>query len=84
MTVADFAWPEQRLLVYVDGLSKRIHGNPEQQRKDRVLRAKAEAQGWKVRMISGEGLRDRTMVGEFLEEFGVLLGVEGGLTDTQG
>jgi uncharacterized protein DUF1998 len=65
VTVADFAWPEQRLLVYVDGLSKRIHGNPEQQRKDRILRAKAEAKGWKVRMISGEGLGDRTMVGSF-------------------
>jgi hypothetical protein len=75
LTVADFAWPEERLLVYVDGLSKRIHGNPEQQRKDRILRAKAETRGWKVRTISGEGLADRTMVGEFLEELAVLLGV---------
>jgi hypothetical protein len=30
-----------------------------------------------VRMISAEGLADRTMVGEFLEELAVLLGVEG-------
>lgn len=75
-TVADFAYPEQRVLVYVDGLSTRIHGNEEQRRKDRILRAKAEVKGWKVRTISGEGLADETMIADFLDDLAVLLQID--------
>ncbi|MFL6197817.1 MAG: DEAD/DEAH box helicase [Thermoanaerobaculia bacterium] len=75
-TVADFAYPEQKVLLYVDGLSTRIHGNEEQRRKDRILRTKAELKGWKVRTISGEGLADETMLADFLDDLAVLLGLD--------
>lgn len=59
--------------MYVDGLSKRIQGNPEQQaeRPDSTGEAEAQVEGAEDLR---RGLGDRTMVGEFLEELGVLLG----------
>jgi ATP-dependent helicase YprA (DUF1998 family) len=75
-TVPDFAWPEKKLVLYVDGLSEKIHGNPEQRRKDRILRVKARAQGWQVCEISAEGLADKKMLANLLEELAVYLGEE--------
>jgi len=74
-TVADFAFPEKRLLIYIDGLSKEYHGNPEQQAKDRRLRIKAKLEGWHVQAISAQGLSDKTILSGFLEELAILLGV---------
>ena len=76
-TVPDFAWPERKVVLYVDGLSARIHGNPEQRRRDRILRIKARSLGWQVCEISAEGLRDKKMLAALLEELAVYLGVEG-------
>ena len=73
--VADFAWPEEKILIYVDGLSRRIHGHEVQRRKDNRLRAKARLAGWHICQYSAEGLSDETMLADYLDELGVLLGL---------
>lgn len=72
-TVADFAFTGQKVLVFIDGLSGAIHGNPEQKRKDMVARAKARQQGWFVVESSAMALKDKTMAAGFLDELGVYL-----------
>ena len=51
-TVADFAYPDKKILIYIDGLSENIHGNPLQQQKDKLLRAKAKMKGYEIIEIS--------------------------------
>ncbi|HSR68009.1 MAG TPA: DUF1998 domain-containing protein, partial [Acidobacteriota bacterium] len=62
-TVADYAWPDKKILLYIDGLSEPIHGNPSQQRLDRMRRARAEARGYKVVDIPVQGLKDDIALG---------------------
>jgi very-short-patch-repair endonuclease len=73
-TVADFAYPAEKVLVYVDGLSEKIHGNPQQRLKDTLLRTKAKMAGFRVIEISAQGLTDPTSVAVFLNELAVYLG----------
>ena len=35
-------------MIYIDGLSENIHGNPLQQQKDKLLRAKAKMKGYEI------------------------------------
>ncbi len=73
----NFAYPDRKVLIYVDGLSERIHGNEDQRRRDRRVRVKAELAGWRVCTISAEGLSDPVMVDEFLERLALLIGILG-------
>ena len=72
-TIADFAFTQQKVLVFIDGLSKPLHGNPEQQRKDKIARAKARAEGWHVVESSAQALKDKTMAAGLLDELAVYL-----------
>lgn len=71
--VADFAYPSRRVLVLIDGLSTRIHGNPERRRKDQLDRARAQVAGWRVVVTSAQGLKDEEMAAMLLEELAVYL-----------
>jgi hypothetical protein len=64
------------VLIYIDGLSTRLHGNPEQRAKDRRLRTKAKLAGWLVCEYSAEGLSDQTMLSDYLDELGLILSAE--------
>lgn len=75
VTYADFAYPDHKVLVYVDGMSERIHGNEDQRRRDRRIRVKAELAGWRVCPISAEGLSDPAMTNDFLERLAILIGI---------
>ena len=72
-TVADFAYPEKKVLIYIDGLSRNIHGNPEQRRKDRLLRAMAKAKGYQIIEISCQDLDDDIVMNMILEELAILI-----------
>ena len=61
-TVADWAYPDRRLLIFIDGMSAAIHGNPQQQKKDKLKRAKAKMAGWHVVEISVDVLLRRRAV----------------------
>ena len=67
-TVADWAYPEAEVLVYVDGMSEAIHGNPAQRVKDRRQRMLIQQRGYKVHVITAEELRDEEALAIFLED----------------
>jgi hypothetical protein len=73
VTIADFAYPEKKVLIFVDGLSEGIHGNPQQQARDRLKRRKAQMAGWQVLPISAQGLGDHEMLRVFLDELSMVL-----------
>ena len=73
-TIADFAYPEQKVLVFIDGMSKKLHGDPDRQRKDKVARAKLKMKGFHVVEITAEALQDDGCVAMHLEEIGIYLG----------
>ena len=73
-TVADFAYPDKRVLIYIDGMSEKIHGKPDQIRKDNIIRAKLRMIGFHVMDITSVSLNDETAVNSFLAELGVYLG----------
>ncbi|MEQ8192038.1 MAG: helicase-related protein [Candidatus Eremiobacterota bacterium] len=75
-TVADFAYPDEKILIFIDGLSKKIHGNPEQRRKDTLLRAKAELKGFHVVEISKQGLEDEEILSLILDKISIYLNKE--------
>jgi hypothetical protein len=73
-TVADFAYPEARVLVFIDGMSAGLHGDPARRRQDKLKRAQAKMQGYQVVEISAEGLKDETNVALVLDELALYLG----------
>jgi hypothetical protein len=73
-TVADFAYPDEMVLIYVDDMSDRIHGNPQQRLRDTILRAKAKMQGYNVASITAQALSDDIGAAAFLNELAVFIG----------
>lgn len=57
-TTPDVAWVDQQVAVYLDGLSKDIHGNAARARSDELLRDALEELGWKVITIAASHLDD--------------------------
>lgn len=67
-TIADFAYPDRKILIYIDGLSEGIHGNPVRRQKDKLLRAKAQVKGYRILEIPAEALHDKkTMLADYLD-----------------
>lgn len=73
-TVADFAYPDERILIYVDGMSEKIHGSPKQRLRGTILRAKAKMKGYYVANVTAEALGDDVAAAAFLNELAVFLG----------
>jgi len=57
-TTPDFLFRDEKVAVYLDGLSKGLHGDPQVQRRDQVIRRQLEAQGWRVIVIGSSELED--------------------------
>lgn len=74
-TVADFAYTDKKLLIFIDGLSRNIHGNPIQAERDKLQRKKAEFKGYKILEISAQALKDEEMMKGYMEMIGVYIGV---------
>jgi hypothetical protein len=76
-TVADFAFkadsPQKTVLIFIDGLSKNIHGNPVAQQKDKLKRIKLRMEGYNVIESSARGLKDKTNLEMFLQELALYL-----------
>jgi hypothetical protein len=73
-TDADWAYPDKKVLVFIDGMGPRLHGDPERRRRDRLLRAKARMKGWQVVEITAEALQDSGSLAVHLEELALFLG----------
>ena len=57
-TIPDFAYVDEQVAVYLDGLSKGIHGNEARQRADAIIRDQVEDAGWTVVAIAASHLDD--------------------------
>jgi len=61
-TVPDFAYVDAEVAVYLDGLSKGLHGSAERQRADAIIRDQLEDLGWKVVVIAASHLDDPVLL----------------------
>jgi ATP-dependent helicase YprA (DUF1998 family) len=61
-TVPDFAYVDAHVAVYLDGLSKSLHGSTERQRADAIVRDQLEDLGWKVVVIAASHLDDPVLL----------------------
>jgi hypothetical protein len=78
-TTPDFYWEladedEPGLCVFVDGLSRGIHGGPDQQAEDRRLRDALEEKGYRVLAIAATQLEDRDAIRGHLRRVARALG----------
>ncbi len=73
-TDADYAYPEQKVLVFIDGMGPGLHGDPQRRQRDRILRAKARMAGYQVVEITAEALQDDGSLVVHLGEIAVYLG----------
>lgn len=68
---------EKGLCVYLDGMSEGIHGNPEAQAKDKIIREELRNEGYEVISITALELDDKkAMIGYFKRVAKFLLGRE--------
>lgn len=72
-TVTDYAYEDKKILIYIDGLSRKLHGNFQQKKNDSILRAKAKLKGYSVIEISAQGLKDEEYMNAKLEEISLYL-----------
>jgi hypothetical protein len=68
---------EPGIVIYLDGLSAHIHGNPRTQQRDQATRAELRARGYWVLEIAASQLDDRgAMTGHFAKLAKLLIGPE--------
>ena len=53
------AEPDEGVCIYLDGLSRHLHGNPETAEKDAQIRSLLRSEGWEVLEITAHQLHDR-------------------------
>lgn len=63
-TVPDFAYVDEKVAVYLDGLSRNLHGGVERQRTDAIIRGQVEEQDWTVVVIGATHLDDPVLLTE--------------------
>ena len=51
--------PDEGVCIYLDGLSRHLHGNPETAEKDGHIRSRLRSDGWEVLEITAHQLHDR-------------------------
>ena len=66
-TIADYAYTDAKVVIYIGGLSRNLHGDPANKAKDRRLRAVLIEKGWKPLVISAQDLKDTEQFNAFLE-----------------
>jgi Lhr-like helicase len=75
VTFSDPDDPERKIFIYLDGLSKHLHGNPETAQRDNTIRAELRNQGHEVISITAHDLDDpQAMVRHFKRLARQLLG----------
>lgn len=73
-TDADWAYPDKKVLVFIDGMSEKLHGDPRRRARDKLLRAKTRMRGFHVVEMTAEALRDEASLAVHLEELAMYLG----------
>ncbi|MFH1737955.1 MAG: helicase-related protein [bacterium] len=66
--------PEIRVAVYLDGMSRHLHGDPKQAKKDEILRQAIELDGYKVIIIQSKDLDDPEAMRHHLKNIAQAIG----------
>jgi hypothetical protein len=77
-TSPDFFYPPatdfyEGICVYLDGMSRELHGNPEREKRDRRIREELRNLGYEVVEISYAQLFDRDAMAQYFYRIGRLL-----------
>jgi hypothetical protein len=77
-TTPDFFYPPatehyEGICVYLDGMSRELHGNPERQKRDRRIREELRNRGYEVVEITHAQLFDRDAMAQHFFRIGRLL-----------
>lgn len=72
--------PNEGLLIYVDGMSRTLHGNPERVPVDRAIREWLENNGYEVLVIMANELSDENAMAGYLRRIARYLG-DGAMRD---
>jgi hypothetical protein len=70
---ADYFYPQEKVIILVDGMSRRLHGGDKQKKKDAMKRALARRAGYQVVVITAQGIHDDAELPQFLAELAVAL-----------
>ena len=66
----------KKVLIFVDGTSEKLHGDPQTATSDKIWRTKAKHEGYLVLTITKQGLQDTTNINAFLQELAIYLSRE--------
>lgn len=67
---------DKRVLIFVDGTSKELHGDQTTATSDKIWRTKAKHEGYLVLTITKQGLQDTTNINAFLQELAIYISRE--------
>lgn len=70
---ADYAYPDNKVLIFIDGTSKQLHGDPQRRRYDKIQRAKVKMRGYNIIETTAQGLSDSTNIKVVLNELAIYL-----------
>jgi len=75
-TVPDWFHPESKVAVYLDGMSRSVHGDPKRAQLDKVIREMLEQAGYQVIVIQSRDLDDPEVVRQHLCNIAEAMGRE--------
>ena len=73
-TVPDWFHEESKVAVYLDGMSRALHGDPKTAQMDQLIRGMLELQGYKVIVVQSRDLDDPQAVRQHLKSIAQALG----------
>jgi very-short-patch-repair endonuclease len=76
-TYADLTNPTIKVAVFLDGMSRHLHGDPKQAQKDELLRQALELDGYKVIIVQSKDLDDPEAMRHHLRDIAEAIGKRG-------
>jgi hypothetical protein len=73
-TFPDWLHPESKVAVYLDGMSRSLHGDPKQAQKDQMIRQALEMDDYRVIVVQSRDLDDPQAVRQHLKNIAEAIG----------
>jgi hypothetical protein len=73
-TTPDWLHEPSKVAVYVDGMSRGLHGDPNTAKKDNIIRQAIEVDGYKVIVVQSRDLNDPEAVRQHLQNIAQAIG----------
>jgi hypothetical protein len=73
-TEPDWVHEESRVAVYLDGMSRGLHGDPKTAQRDQLIRGMLELDGYTVVVVQSRDLNDAQAVRQHLKSIAEAMG----------